>query len=256
MKNSLLTKALNIFMAGTFYSTQKAKNALRKVQQAKNNAYELISTPMKLGSVNLKNRIIMSTITRCNAIGNKPNEIMTEYYAQRSGAGLIITEGTSPSPNGLGYARIPGIFSKRQIDAWENTTSAVHKGGGKIFVKLMHTGRISHPLNMPIGAVILAPSAIKAEGKIWTDSKKMQDFPIPKEMTTEDMWQAKIEFVTAARNAMKAGFDGVELNAGNGYLLEQFLSPTSNIRKDNYGGSIENRCRFVLEVLIAISAAI
>jgi len=256
MKTTLLAKALNVFMIGTFYANQKAKHTLSKLQKVRNGVFEIINAPIKLGSVQLKNRIIMSTMTRCSAVGNQPNEIMTEYYKQRSGAGLIITEGTSPSPNGLGYPRIPGIFNKRQIEAWGNTTSAVHKSDGKIFVKLMHTGRISHPLNMPKGAEILAPSALRASGKMWTENKKMQDFPIPKEMSFEDMWRAKIEFVTAARNAIKAGFDGVELNAGNGYLLEQFLSPLSNIRKDNYGGGIENRCRFVIEVLTNISDAI
>jgi len=213
-------------------------------------------TPEKVGSVEMENRVVMSPMTRCRAIGNVPNELMAEYYKQRSGAGLIITEGTSPSPNGLGYARIPGIYSKQQVEGWEKITSAVHEGGGKIFVQLMHTGRISHPLNMPEGAQILTPSAVKAAGQMWTDSKMMQDFPEPKEMTAEDLLRTKTEFVTAAKNALDAGFDGVELHGANGYLLEQFLSPVSNIRKDNYGGSIENRCRFVIEVVKAVAEAI
>ena len=198
----------------------------------------------------------MSPMTRCRAIGNVPNDLMAEYYKQRSGAGLIITEGTSPSPNGLGYARIPGIFSKQQVDGWKKITSAVHQGGGKIFVQIMHTGRISHPLNMSEGATILAPSAVKAAGQMWTDSKKLQDFPVPKEMTAKDLSNTKTEYVTAAKNAMEAGFDGVELHGANGYLLEQFLSPFTNVRKDNYGGSIENRCRFVIEVVTAVAEAI
>jgi N-ethylmaleimide reductase len=181
---------------------------------------------------------------------------MAEYYGQRSGAGLIITEGTSPSPNGLGYARIPGIFSKPQVEGWKKVTSAVHKDGGKIFVQLMHTGRISHQLNLPEGAQILAPSAVKPAGQMWTDSKQMQDFPVPKEMTPEDLINTKAEYVAAAKNALDAGFDGVELHGANGYLLEQFLSPISNIRNDNYGGSIENRSRFVLEVITAVIEAI
>jgi len=213
-------------------------------------------TPKNIGSIELKNRIAMSPMTRSRAIGNVPNEMMTEYYKQRSGAGLIITEGTSPSPNGLGYARIPGIYSKQQVEGWKKIASAVHKDGGKIFVQLMHTGRISHPLNMPEGAQIIAPSAVKAAGQIWTDSKMMQDFLVPKEMTHEDLLLTKTEFVDAAKNAIEAGFDGVELHGANGYLLEQFLSPVSNIRKDNYGGSIENRCRFVLEVVDAVVKAI
>ena len=198
----------------------------------------------------------MSPMTRSRAIGNVPNELMAEYYKQRSSAGLIITEGTSPSPNGLGYARIPGIFSKQQVEGWKKITSAVHKSGGKIFVQFMHTGRISHPLNLPGGAQILAPSAVKAAGQMWTDSKKLQDFPVPKEMTAEDLLHTKAEYVAAAKNALDAGFDGVELHGANGYLLEQFLSPVSNIRKDNYGGSIENRSQFVIEVVSAVAEAI
>ena len=213
-------------------------------------------TPVKVGSTELKNRIVMSPMTRNRAIKNVPNELMAEYYKQRSGAGLIITEGTSPSPNGLGYARIPGIFSKEQIGGWEKTTIAVHKGGGKIFVQLMHTGRISHPLNMPSGSHLIAPSAIKATGQMWTDAKQLQDFPIPKEMTAEDILHTKTEYVDAALNAIDAGFDGVELHGANGYLLEQFISPISNIRQDNYGGNIENRCRFVIEVVTAVAEAI
>ena len=213
-------------------------------------------TPLQLGSVTVKNRFVMAPMTRCRAIGNLPNELMAEYYKQRSGAGLIVTEGTSPSPNGLGYARIPGIYSKQQVEGWKKTTTAVHEGGGKIFIQFMHTGRISHPLNMPEGAQILAPSAVKAAGQMWTDSKMLQDFPLPKEMTSEDMKVTKTEFVTSANKAMEAGFDGVELHAANGYLLEQFLSPISNIRKDNYGGSIENRSRFVIEVVSAVADAI
>jgi N-ethylmaleimide reductase len=213
-------------------------------------------TPKMVGSVELGNRIVMAPMTRSRAIGNVPNLLMAEYYKQRSGAGLIITEGTSPSPNGLGYARIPGIYSKQQVEGWKKITSAVHEGGGKIFVQLMHTGRISHPLNMPEGAQILAPSAVKAAGQMWTDSEKLQDFPVPKEMTTADLLHTKAEFVTASKNALDAGFDGVELHGANGYLLEQFLSPVSNIRKDNYGGSVENRTRFVIEVVTAVAEAI
>ena len=219
------------------------------------NKYKLFA-PENAGSIEVKNRVVMAPMTRCRAIGNVPNELMAEYYQQRSGAGLIITEGTSPSPNGLGYARIPGIFSKSQIEGWKKVTTAVHRGGGKIVVQIMHTGRISHILNMPEGAEILAPSAVKAAGQMWTDAAAMQDFPVPKAMTTEDLVSTKAEFVSAAKNAIAAGFDGVELHSANGYLLEQFLSPISNIRTDNYGGSIENRCRFVLEVVAAVAEAI
>jgi len=212
--------------------------------------------PVVSGSTTLLNRIVMAPMTRCRAIGNIPNDLMATYYEQRSQAGLIITEGTSPSPNGLGYARIPGIFNKAQVEGWKKTTAAVHGNGGKIFVQLMHTGRISHPLNMAEGTQILAPSAIKAAGQMWTDAKQLQDFPVPKEMTAEDISTTKTEYVTAALNAIEAGFDGVELHGANGYLLEEFLSPLSNTRKDSYGGSIENRCRFVIEVTSAVADAI
>ena len=217
--------------------------------------YKLL-TPIKVGAMEVENRIVMAPMTRCRAIGNIPNNLMAEYYGQRADAGLIITEGTSPSPNGLGYARIPGIFSKQQVEGWKIVTEKVHKEGGKIFVQLMHTGRISHPLNMPEGARIVAPSAVKAAGQMWTDQKMLQDFVVPEAMTPEDMLNTKAEYVAAAKNAREAGFDGVELHGANGYLLEQFLSPVSNIRTDNYGGNIENRCRFTIEVATAVAAAI
>ena len=213
-------------------------------------------TATQTGSSTLSNRIVMAPMTRCRAIGNIPNDLMVKYYAQRAGAGLIITEGTSPSPNGLGYARIPGIFSEEQVAGWEKVTNAVHVKGSKIYVQLMHSGRISHPLNMIKGAEILAPSAIKAAGQMWTDAQKLQDFPVPKEMTADDLVNTKKEFVIAAKNAREANFDGVELHGANGYLLEEFLSPLSNQRKDDYGGSIENRCRFVLEVVADVADAI
>ena len=220
------------------------------------NKENILFTPYKVGFIDLENRIVMAPMTRCRAIGNVPNELMATYYEQRASAGLIITEGTSPSPNGLGYARIPGIYNTHQIVGWKIITSAVHKEGGKIFVQLMHCGRISHSLNMPEVARIIAPSAIKAVGKMWTDAKMLQDFPIPEEMSAEDIANTISEFSLAAKNAMDAGFDGVELHSANGYLLEQFLSPLTNIRKDNYGGSIENRCRFVLYIVNAVAGAI
>ena len=213
-------------------------------------------TPCKFGITELKNRVVMAPMTRCRAIGNVPNDLMAEYYRQRSDAGLIITEGTSPSANGLGYARIPGIFTETQKEGWKKTTSAVHDNGSKIFIQLMHTGRISHILNMPEGSRIIAPSAVKAAGKMWTDTEKLQDFPVPKSMTNEDIIHTKSEFIAAAKNAIIADFDGVELHGANGYLLEQFLSPVSNIREDNYGGNIENRCRFVLEVVSGVADSI
>jgi N-ethylmaleimide reductase len=205
--------------------------------------------PYKLGNIDLRNRIVMAPMTRSRAISNIPNELMVEFYGQRAAAGLIITEGTSPSPNGLGYSRIPGIFSEEQVEGWKKVTNAVHSKGGKIFVQLMHTGRIGHPTNMPEGAVIIAPSSVKPAGQVWTDTLGLQDYPVPTAMTVEEIKHTKQEYISAATNAVTAGFDGVELHGANGYLLEQFLSPVSNRRNDNYGGSIENRCRFLLEVM-------
>ncbi len=198
----------------------------------------------------------MCPLTRSRAIGNVPNDLMATYYEQRASAGLIITEGTAPSPNGLGYARIPGNFSPEQVDGWKKTTTAVHKKGGKIFLQLMHTGRISHELNLPADAKVFAPSAVKPAGQMWTDAKQLQDYPIPLAMTAEEIASTRAEYVQAAKNAIAAGFDGVELHGANGYLLEQFLSPISNIRTDRYGGSIENRARFMLEVATEIVSAI
>jgi len=213
-------------------------------------------SPAQIGSLTLKNHIVMAPMTRSRAIGNVPNSLMAAFYKQRSGAGLIITEGTSPSPNGLGYARIPGAFSQQQVEGWKLVTEAVHSNGTKIFLQIMHTGRIGHPGNLPAGAEIVAPSAVKAAGQIWTDSSQMQDHVVPKAATAADLVQIKEEFVNTAKNAIAAGFDGIELHGANGYLLEQFLSPIANVRTDEYGGSIENRTRFVIEVAAAVADAI
>jgi N-ethylmaleimide reductase len=198
----------------------------------------------------------MAPMTRSRAIGNIPNQLMANYYRQRATAGLIITEGTSPSPNGLGYARIPGIYSPEQVEGWKKVTSAVHDKGGHIFVQLMHTGRVTHPLNLPEGARVVGPSAVAAQGAMWTDQQGMQPQPVPHALTTQEVEQIIEEHVEAAKNAIKAGFDGVELHGANGYLIEQFLHPVSNQRTDAYGGSIENRSRFALEVARQVAAAI
>ncbi len=215
-----------------------------------------IFTTYTLGQQTLKNRIVMAPMTRSRAINNIPNSLMAEFYAQRASAGLLITEGTSPSPNGLGYARIPGIFNAEQISGWKLVTKAVHDKAGKIFIQLMHTGRIGHESNLPKGAKIIAPSAIVAPGQMWSDSEGMKDHPVPHALSATELQTTKAEYVQAAKNAIEAGFDGVELHGANGYLLEQFLSPHSNQRTDNYGGSIENRARFVLEVAQEVSNAI
>ena len=213
---------------------------------------------IKIGNTELSNRIVMAPLTRSRADQDHvPTDIMATYYRQRSGAGLIITEGTSPSPNGVGYPRIPGIYNDAQIAAWKKVTEAVHAEGGKIFMQLMHTGRVSHPLNLPENAQVLAPSAIAAsQTRMYTDQEGEQDLPVPTEMTQSEIQNAISEYVSAAENAIKAGFDGVELHAANGYLMEQFISPVSNQRTDEYGGSIENRSRFVLEAAREVIAAI
>jgi N-ethylmaleimide reductase len=216
----------------------------------------LLFSKATLGKLALQNHIVMAPLTRSRATGNVPNDLMAEYYAQRAGVGLIITEGTSPSPNGLGYGRIPGIFSNEQVAGWKKVTDAVHAKGAKIFVQLMHTGRIAHQLNLPQGARVVAPSAVAAAGQMYTDAEGMKDHTTPEAMTEADLMATAAEYVQASINAVKAGFDGVELHAANGYLLEQFIRPNSNVRTDQYGGSIENRARFVLEVAEAVIAAI
>src|ERR1039458_6465344 len=208
----------------------------------------LLFSKITLGSLTLQNRLVMSPMTRNRATGNIPNELMAQYYAQRASAGLIISEGTSPSRNGLGYPRIPGAFSAAQVAGWKRVTEAVHAQGAKMFLQLMHCGRIAHPLNLPADARVLGPSAVAAAGEMYTDAEGMKPNAMPQAMTEADIKATVEEFVQAAKNAVAAGFDGIELHGANGYLLEQFIRPNSNQRTDRYGGSIENRARFVLEV--------
>jgi N-ethylmaleimide reductase len=213
-------------------------------------------SPWRLGHRELPNRIVMSPMTRNRAPGNVPNDLMAAYYGQRAGAGLIITEGTSPSPNGLGYPRIPGIFAAEQVAGWRKVTTAVHGKGGRILVQLMHTGRISHPDNLPAGAEVLAPSAVAAKEEMWTDTRGKQPLPAPRAMSDADIRTAIDEYARAARNAIDAGFDGVELHGANGYLIDQFLNPAANRRDDDYGGDLQRRNRFAIDVARATAAAI
>lgn len=210
----------------------------------------------QLGPLKLSNRIAMAPMTRCRAIGNVPNALMAEYYGQRNGAGLIITEGTAPSANALGYARIPGAYSAEQTQAWKPIAAAAHAGGAKIFMQLMHVGRVAHPANLPAGAEIVAPSAIQCAGEMWTDADGMQPFPTPRALAAAEIPGVVDEFVNASKNAMAAGFDGIELHGANGYLIEQFLNPSTNRRTDDYGGSWQKRNRFALEVATAVAEAI
>lgn len=209
-----------------------------------------------LGTLSLPNRIVMAPMTRCRATGNVPNAIMAEYYGQRASAGLIVTEGTSPSPNGLGYARIPGIFSDAQQSGWKRVADAVHAAGGRIFMQLMHCGRVGSLLNMPENATVLAPSDIPLNGTIWTDSHGERPYDLPRAMTLEDIHGAISEYVRGAVRAIEAGFDGIEVHGANGYLVTQFLDPGSNQRSDEYGGDASGRNRFALKVVRAVSDAV
>ena len=209
-----------------------------------------------LGNIELKNRIVMAPMTRSRAINNIPNDLMAEYYAIRADAGLLITEGTAPSANGLGYPRIPGVYNQAQIEGWKKVTKKVHAKDGKIFLQIMHTGRVSHPLNMEEGTQILAPSAVALSGEMYTDQEGMKAYPVPKEMNMDDIKHAQQAYVQAAKNAIEAGFDGIEIHGANGYLIDQFINTASNKRTDIYGGSIENRSRFGLEVAEQIVEAI
>jgi N-ethylmaleimide reductase len=208
-------------------------------------------------SLQLSNRVVMAPMTRNRATPeHTPVALMATYYGQRATAGLIITEGTSPGPNGLGYPRIPGLYDAKQVDAWSATTQAVHDRGGKIFVQLMHCGRVGHVANLPEGAEVLGPGTVVCPGEMYTDTLGMQPHSPPRAMTDDDIANAIDEHAAAAKLAVDAGFDGIELHGANGYLIEQFLNPLVNLRTDGYGGSNERRNRLALEIARATVAAI
>ena len=208
-------------------------------------------------SLQLANRMVMAPLTRNRATSqHTPNALMATYYGQRATAGLIITEGTSPSPNGLGYPRIPGLFNAEQVQAWKATTTAVHAQGGKIFLQFMHCGRVAHIDNLPTGAEVLGPCSDVCPGEMYTDTLGTQAHSPPRAMLDADIAHAIDEHVTAAKLALDAGFDGVELHGANGYLIEQFLNPLVNQRTDGYGGSMERRNRLALEIARATVAAV
>lgn len=210
--------------------------------------------PTQIGRYTVQNRMVMAPMTRSRADdAGVPSNLVSTYYAQRASAGLIISEGVFPSAMGKGYVRTPGIETTAQVAAWKQVTDAVHAKGGRIFMQVMHCGRISHPSLLPNAAQPVAPSAIKAAGQTWTGSG-MQDFVTPRELSVEEIAGVVNDYRMATRRALDAGFDGVELHAASGYLPEQFLSSGSNQRHDRYGGSVENRARFVLEVLGAMVA--
>jgi N-ethylmaleimide reductase len=218
---------------------------------------EVLFTELKFGRIKLANRVVMSAMTRSRADENfAPTRLTVKYYEQRASAGLVVAESTAPAPNAHCYIRQPGIYTKQQIDAWHRVTEAVHKAGGKIFLQLNHGGRAGHPLNQPPGAEIVAPSAIAMKGTRWTDQHGETPTPTPREMTIDDIKSVVAQFGAASKNAVAAGFDGIELHCSTGYIMEQFLNPSSNRRTDEYGGSIENRSRFVVGLLRACSDAI
>jgi len=204
--------------------------------------------PITIGDLTLKNRIIMAPLTRARAIGGArvPNALMAKYYEQRASAGLILSEATSVTPQGVGYADTPGLWSDEQVEGWKEVTAAVHKAGGLIFAQLWHVGRISDP-ELLDGAAPVAPSAIAAEGHV-SLLRPMRAYPVPRALETEELAGIVAAYKKGAENARKAGFDGVEVHGANGYLLDQFLQDKTNQRTDNYGGPIENRARLMLEV--------
>ncbi|AUB79779.1 alkene reductase [Candidatus Thiodictyon syntrophicum] len=217
----------------------------------------MLFEPVRIRSLQLSNRIVMAPMTRSRAVeSNTPNALMAQYYAQRAAAGLIVSEATAPSPDGLGYPRIPGLYNAGQVRGWRLTTDAVHAKGGTIVVQLMHTGRVAQVANLPAGAQVLGPVAGVCPGEMYTDTLGLQPLSPALAMTEDDIAQAVAEFARSAGLAMEAGFDGVELHGANGYLIEQFLNPNVNQRTDGYGGSIEGRNRFAIEVVQAVAAAI
>jgi N-ethylmaleimide reductase len=204
--------------------------------------------PINLGDLQLQNRIIMAPLTRNRAAeGDVPQAINVEYYRQRASAGLIISEGSQISAQGLGYPHTPGIYSEAQVEGWRKVTEAVHKENGRIFCQLWHVGRISHTSLQPGGGLPVAPSALKPKGQIFT-YQGLQDFETPRALSLDELPGIIADYKTAAENAKRAGFDGVEIHSANGYLLDQFLRDSTNRRTDAYGGSIDNRMRLLLEV--------
>lgn len=208
--------------------------------------------PCQIGKIELKNRVVMAPMTRSRALEDgRPSPMMTEYYKQRASAGLIVVEGAYPSEDGKGYCRTAGIINDQQVEAWKEVVDAVHAEGGKAVLQIMHVGRCSHADNKKSDAETVAPSAITTEGEVFTETG-MKPFSEPRELRTEEIPEIVEQYRQATVNAFKAGFDGVELHGASGYLPEQFISPGSNKRTDRYGGSLENRLRFINEVLEAM----
>lgn len=212
--------------------------------------------PVRVGPYTLKNRLVMAPMTRSRAqFDGTPGELAAEYYAQRASVGLIVTEGTQPSDDGQGYLATPGIYTDAHVAGWKKVIDGVHAKGARVFIQLMHAGRMSHPDNTPHHHPGLAPSAIAPGAGMFT-AKGMQDIPTPRALTTEEVRETVADFAFAARRAVDAGADGVEIHGANAYLVQQFLAPSANTRTDEYGGSIENRARFAIEIAQAIAGEI
>ena len=213
-------------------------------------------TPVRLGRYTLPNRLVMAPMTRSRArFDGTAGDLAAEYYSQRASMGLIVTEGTQPSDDGQGYLATPGIYSPAHVAGWKKVTKAVHDKGGRIFVQIMHAGRMSHPDNTPHHRQAVAPSAIAPGAPMFT-ATGMQDIPTPRALTSEEVRRTVADFRHAARSAIEAGADGIEIHGANGYLVHQFLAPSANTRTDEYGGSIANRVRFAIEVATAIAEEI
>ena len=213
-------------------------------------------TPVRVGRYTLPNRLVMAPMTRSRAkFDGTPGELAAEYYSQRAGVGLVVTEGTQPSDDGQGYLATPGIYIPAHIAGWKKVTAAVHDKGGHIFIQIMHAGRMSHPDNTPHHRQAVAPSVIAPGTQMFT-AAGMQDIPTPRPLTTEEVRQTVTDFRRAARCAVEAGADGVEIHGANAYLIQQFFAPSANTRTDEYGGSIANRARFAIQVATAIAEEI
>jgi N-ethylmaleimide reductase len=213
-------------------------------------------TPVRVGRYTLPNRLVMAPMTRSRAKSDgTPGDLAAEYYAQRASVGLIVTEGTQPSDDGQGYLATPGIYSPAHVAGWNKVSTAVHDKGGRIFIQIMHAGRMSHPDNTPHHRQAVAPSAIAPEAQMFT-AAGMKDIPAPRALTTEEVRRTVADFRHAARSAIEAGADGVEIHGANSYLIQQFFAPSANARSDEYGGSIANRARFAIEVVSAVAGEI
>ena len=209
-------------------------------------------SPVRLGALTLPNRMVMAPLTRSRAgEGDVPTPLIAEYYRQRVTAGLLITEASQISAQAKGYPRTPGILTEAQIEGWRGVTRTVHEAGGRIFLQLWHTGRMSHPLVQPGGVLPVAPSAVRPEGEIFTVAG-LKPFETPRALAIEEIPGIVADFRHAAENAQRAGFDGIELHGANGYLIDQFLRDGTNRREDAYGGSVENRARFLREIVEAV----